>query len=165
MDIKSILESLERTDSIWELLTLTPIVGPGAIISNNLEWSSRFSEGRAAFYNGKYAQAAQIFRELNKDIPRHDKFLTPARINETLCWPRLGRFAEYVQQYEPLVTQNKVYGGVALWTLVVGYCRTDNTIDAEACLKKWLEYPASQHLGKGYLRGLLQTCHLKARRL
>ena len=151
MDIKSILESLERTDSIWGLLTLTPIVGPGAVISNNLEWSSRFREGRAAFYNGEYAQAAQIFRELNEDIPRHDKFLTPARINETLCWSRLGRFAEYIQQYEPLVTQNKVYGGVALWTLVVGYCRTDNTIDAEACLKKWLEYPASQHLGKGYL--------------
>jgi hypothetical protein len=75
MDIKSILESLERTDSIWELLTLTPIVGPGAVISNNLKWSSRFSEGKAAFYNGEYAQAAHTFRELNEDIPRHDKFL------------------------------------------------------------------------------------------
>ena len=69
MDVKSILESLERTDFIWELLTLTPIVGPEAIISNNLKWSSRFNAGRIAFYNGDYERAAQIFRELDEDIP------------------------------------------------------------------------------------------------
>jgi tetratricopeptide (TPR) repeat protein len=150
MDIKSILESLERVDAIEDLLTFAPVVGPSNFISNNLEWSSRFSEGRTAFYNSDYERAAQIFHELDEGLPGHDWFLTPAKINETFSWLRLGKFTEYVQQYEPLATQNKVYG-VILWNLAVAYCRLEKMDKAEECLKKWLESSSPPFLGKGYL--------------
>ena len=150
MDTKSILESLEGADILEDFLTFAPVVGPGAVISNDLEWSSRFTEGRTAFYNGDYELAAQIFHKLDESLPGHDWFLTPAKINETFCWLRVGEFTEYVQHYEPLATQNKVYGNV-LWNLAVAYCRLEKMTDAEDCLKKWLGSYASQFLGKGYL--------------
>lgn len=150
MDTKSILESLEGADILEDFLTFAPVVGPGAVISNNLEWSSRFTEGRTSFYNGDYELAAQIFHKLDESLPGHDWFLTPAKINETFCWLRVGEFTEYVQHYEPLATQNKVYGNV-LWNLAVAYCRLEKMTNAEECLKKWLGSYASQFLGKGYL--------------
>jgi tetratricopeptide (TPR) repeat protein len=159
MDIRVILESLEKANAIDDFLTFAPVVGPGAVISNNLEWSSKFSGGRTAFYNGDYKLAAQIFRELDESLPGHDKFLTPAKINETFCWLRLGKFPEYIRQYEPLVIQGKVYG-VVLWNLAVAYCRMDKTVEAELCLKKWLGSPAPQFLGKGYM--LLSILQLRS---
>ena len=150
MDTKSILESLERADTLEDLLTFAPVVGPGAVISNNLEWSSKFSEGRSSFYNGDYERATQTFHELDESLPGHDWILTPAKINETFCWLRLDLFTEYVQHYEPLATQNKVYG-IVLWNLAVAYCRLEKMTDAEDCLKKWLGSHASQFRGKGHL--------------
>jgi tetratricopeptide (TPR) repeat protein len=150
MDIKSILESLERVDAIEDLLTFAPVVGPSNFISNNLKWSNRFTEGRTAFYNGDYELAAQIFHELDKNLPGHDWFLTPAKINESFCWLRRDKFTEYVQHYEPLSDQNKVYG-VVLWNLAIAYCRLEKMDKAEECLKQWLESSSPQFLGKGCL--------------
>jgi len=150
MDIKVILESLEKAGAIDDLLTFAPVVGPGAVISNNLEWSSKFSEGRTAFYNGDYELAAQIFRDLDESIPGHDRFLTPAKINETFCWLRLGKFKEYIQEYERLVVQGRVYG-VVLWNLAIACCFTGQMAKAELYLLKWFDSATPQFLGKGYL--------------
>lgn len=150
IDVKVIVESLKIAKVTDDLLAFAPVVGPGAVISNDLGWSAKFSEGRTAFYQGKYEVAAQIFRELDESLPRHDKFLTPAKINETFCWLRLGKFEEYIKQYEPLANQNKVYG-VVLWNLAMAYYCVGKTAEAESCIKRWLEAPAPQFLGKGYM--------------
>ena len=150
MEIQSLLKSLEETDAKKELLTFAPVVGPSNFISNNLKWSNKFTEGRTTFYNSDYELAAQIFQELDENLPGHDWFLTPAKINESFCWLRLGKFTEYVQHYEPLSDQNKVYG-VVLWNLAIAYCRLEKMDKAEECLKQWLESSSPQFLGKGCL--------------
>jgi hypothetical protein len=85
MEKNRILESLEKAGAMEELLTFAPVVGPSAFISNNLNGSNRFTEGKTAFYNGDYEYAAQIFHELDENLPGHDWFLTPAKINESFC--------------------------------------------------------------------------------
>lgn len=156
MDIETILASLEAANAADNLATFAPVVGPGAVISNDLEWSSRFSEGRTAFYEGDYELAASIFHDLNQDLPGHYKFLTPAKINETFCWLRLGRFTDYIQHYEDLAVRDRIYG-VVLWNLVVAYYYVGKGHEAELYLSKWLQSPAPQFLSKGYmLLSLLQ---------
>lgn len=150
MDIRVVLESLEKAGAIDDLLTFAPVVGPGDVISSDIEWMSKFNEGRTAFYKGNYKRSAQIFRELDESLPGHDKFLTPAKINETFCWLYLSKFSDYKQQYEPLIIQDKVYG-VVLWNLVVACCRIGLEAKAELYLKLWFQSATPQFLGKGYL--------------
>jgi len=150
MNISRVLENLDKTNLISQLATVAPVVAPGAIISNNLEWSNRFREGRAAYFSGNLEKAAQIFVELDIALPGSDRFLTPAKINETFCWLRRGKADEYVQFYQRLSAQNRVYG-VVLWNLVVAYIRIEKTNEAEQCLVKWLRAPSIRNLANGHL--------------
>lgn len=156
MDVETILASLDKANAADTLTIFAPVVGPGAVISNDLEWLSRFSEGKTAFYEGDYELAASIFHDLDQDLPGHYKFLTPAKINETVCWLRLGKFTDYIQNYEDLATKHRIYG-VVLWNLAVAYYYVGRTREAELYLDQWLQSPASQFLSKGYmLLSLLQ---------
>ncbi|RME56010.1 hypothetical protein D6779_11415 [Candidatus Parcubacteria bacterium] len=150
MDIEAVLTSLDQANAADSLATFAPVVGPGAVISNNLEWSNRFSEGRTAFYEGDYELAASIFHDLNQDLPGHQKFLTPAKINETFCWLRLGKFTDYIQHYKDMAVRGRIYG-VVLWNLAVAYYYVGRIQEAEHYLSKWLQSPAPQFLSKGYL--------------
>src|ERR1700683_305485 len=99
MNSKGILEALDNGRFVEGFIRPTTTVGPSAIISVNLEWSSRFERGRLAFDNGDYRGAAFIFSELDKLLPNTDRFLTPAKINQTFCWLRRGQFVEYIRFY------------------------------------------------------------------
>jgi len=150
MEIELILNELDNANAIDNLATFAPVVDPGAVVSNDLEWSREFSKGRTAFYEGDYELAASIFHELDQQLPSHYKFLTPAKINETFCWLRLGRFTDYIQHYEDLATRNRIYG-VVLWNLAAAYYYVGRTREAELYLSKWLQSPSPQFLSKGYL--------------
>ncbi len=156
MEIEMVLTALDRAKAADNLAKFAPVVGPGAIISNDLDWSSRFSEGRTAFYEGDYERAASIFRDLNEDLPGHDKFLTTAKINETFCWLHLGRLTDYIQHYEDFAVRGRIYG-VVLWNLGVAYYYAGRAHEAALYLNKWLQSPTPQFAGKGYL--LLSLLH------
>lgn len=150
MEIKAILESLEKAGAVDDLLTLAPVVGPGAVISNNLEWSSMFTIGRTAFYKGEYEFAAQTFYKLDECLPEHEKYLTPAKINETFCWLYLGKLSDYRLMYENLVKEDKVYG-VVLWNFIVACYRMGLEAKAELYLKLWFKSASPPFLIKGLL--------------
>ena len=150
MDFKEILESLNKTNIIENLLTPAPIVAPGAIINNSLEWSIKFNNGRDLFLNSNYDESAQQFHELDEALPRHEVFLTPAKINESFCWLYLDRFEEYIEKWEPFVKLGRVYG-LSLWNLGLAYYKVGETTKAESCLKDWIESPSLRFLTKAYL--------------
>lgn len=150
MDIRVILESFEKAGAINDLLDLAPVVGPGAVISNDLEWASRFSNGREAFYKKNYRLAAQMFRDLDECLPEHERFFTPAKINETFCWLYLGRFSDYKQLYDNLVEEEKAYG-VVLWNYVIACYHIGLEAKAELYLKQWFKSASPQFLTRGYL--------------
>ena len=150
MDFKEILESLNKTNIIENLLTPTPIVAPGAMINNNLEWSIKFNKGRDLFLNKNYDESAQQFHELDEALPRQEVFLTPAKINESFCWLYLDRFEEYIEKWEPFVKLGRVYG-LSLWNLGLAYYKVGETTKAESCLKDWIESPSLRFLTNAYL--------------
>jgi len=162
MDTRLILESLERTDAVEDLLlTGAPLVGPGAVISNDLDWSTEFSKGRALFLRSDYESAAQTFRELDEALPQHDRILTPSKINESFCWLKFGEFDKYIEKYEPSMKGGRIYG-LVLWKLAFAFHRTGDTVSAESCLRQWVRSPALQFLARGYLLiSLLQVRNRK----
>ena len=156
MQPKTILAELDKANYLDTLLTPASIVGPGALISNNLEWLRAFNSGSTAFNKGDYPTAIQIFHDLDDILPRHDNFLTPAKINETLCWLHIGRYADYIHFYEPLFKEGKVYASV-LWNLVIAYCRAGNIPDGTVCLDKWFNAPLGRLMAHALLlRAVLQ---------
>lgn len=162
METKSILEGLAKSDALDDLLAFVPAVGPSAIITNNLDWSNKFREARNASFNGDYEQAAQMFHELDETLPGHDRFLTPAKINETFCWLRLGRIEDYLKEYEFPNAQGKIHG-VVLWNLAVAYRRLNRLSKAEECIAQWIGSPTREFLARGYLViAILQIYNAKA---
>jgi tetratricopeptide (TPR) repeat protein len=150
MDAKSVLESLDKADAIRDLLVLAPVVGPGAMISNNLEWATSFGQGTTAFQGANYELAMGIFRDLDLSLPGHERFLTPAKINETFCWLRLGRFSEYIQYYKPAMAGGKPYG-LVLWNLAIAFCRSGKMADAELCLRRHVHSVQPHFRGRALL--------------
>jgi tetratricopeptide (TPR) repeat protein len=150
MESKKILESLNKTKIIENLLSPAPIVAPGAIINYNIEWSTKFNQGRDLFLSGNYEQAAQRFHELDEALPRHGNFLTPAKINESFCWLYLDGFTKFIEEWEPWIERGRVYG-VALWNLALAYFKVGQTTKAESCLKDWIESPSLRFLTRAYL--------------
>ncbi|MEM4204801.1 MAG: hypothetical protein QXS54_12095, partial [Candidatus Methanomethylicaceae archaeon] len=89
------------------------------------------------------------------DLPSHYTFLTPAKINETFCWLRLGRYIDYIQYFENMAARGRIYG-VVLWNLIVAFYHVGRMSDAELYLLRWLQSPAPQppavqFVSKGYL--------------
>jgi tetratricopeptide (TPR) repeat protein len=150
MDTKLILELLSETGIIEDLLTPTPVVEPGAVITNNLEWATKFNQARDLFFDRNYEQAAQIFHELDEALPGYGRILTPANINESFCYLNLGRSQDYINKWEPLVKLGQVYG-LALWNLALAYYGAGDTIKAEFHLRNWIESPSLRFLPKAYL--------------
>lgn len=151
MEDQQILGLLEATTLIEDLLSPILLVGPGALISNNFEWLMKFREGSSAFNKKNFDSAAEIFVELDISLPRNDRIITPARINETFCWLQVGKFAEYIEKYEPMLLTKAKPLGVVLWNLAYAYHRQGNDQNAELSLKRWITNPSLQFLGKGYL--------------
>jgi tetratricopeptide (TPR) repeat protein len=150
MDAKSIIEPLEKTEFIEDLLTPAPIVEPGAVINYNFEWSNKFNQGKELFFNGNYSMASQRFYELDEILPGHENILTPAKINESFCWLHLGKFKQYVEKWEPQLKLGRVWGN-ALWNLALAYYKLGETKRAENSLKNWIESPSLRFLAKAYL--------------
>jgi tetratricopeptide (TPR) repeat protein len=150
MEALKILPALIDSKILSELQKPTVVVGPGPIISSDLEYFSRFNEGRRSFFKGDYLNSEKIFHELDLELSMNIKILTPAKINETICWLYLGRYKEYIQQYENLASNNQIYGAV-LWNLIIAFLDDDQLDKAELYLNKWLFSAQYQFKCKGYL--------------
>ena len=150
MKTSSLLEALNKTEYLESFLIPLPLVAAGGIISNNLDWSYKFNEAKNAYSAKDYRRSASIFSELDKSLPGYAQFLTPAKINETFCWLRIGRFLDYIEFYEPLVKKNKVYMNV-LWNLAIAYCRENQFELAIRSIDKWFDSPNERFISNGYL--------------